>query len=70
MHVARVGVRSPELRERQDGLGGDGARMWRGGARKVPASNAHLALEATRREAANDDAAPYQRIGLTLSVRW
>ena len=51
-------------------LGDDGAPVWRGGARWVLASSARLALEGTRREPANDDAAPDQRIGFTLSVRW
>ena len=51
------------------GLAGEGERSWRAGARWKLGPDVSLGLEATRREAANDDAPEH---GLTLrgALRW
>ena len=51
------------------GLGGEGERSWRAGARWQVAPDASLSLEGTRREAAIDDA-PEQALMLRGSLRW
>ena len=51
------------------GLAEAGDRKWRAGARWSPAPHLAMSLDATRREAANDDA-PEHGVQFRFSLRW
>ena len=67
-------MRPSTVRDTAYGLSDGEARDWRVGWRLTPAVRGHLGfelnLDATRREAANDDGPPEHGVVLRSNIRW